>query len=169
MVCWVLFVESGELEPEEAVKSALGSHREGMIEAGPFTRPRGSPSRGEQGTPGAGGGWGASPGKAATGRARLEGDGLPQPGALWVSDPGVIHPPHEDREPVPLVPEQEEEGLLHFEDQQIAGHGNGRGRRRLHAGLRQLECGLVLHRRNLKIHVLRQPAQVDVVKKVKEF
>lgn len=77
MVCQVLFVESGELEPEEAVKSALGSHREGMKEVGPFTRPRVSPSREERETPRAGGGRGASPGRAAPGRARLEGDSLP--------------------------------------------------------------------------------------------
>lgn len=62
-----------------------------------------------------------------------------QPGELWlgwqgwpsltlqVSDPGVIHPPHEDRKLVLLVPKQEEEGLLHLKGQQIAGHRDGRG------------------------------------------
>lgn len=35
---------------------------------------------------------------------------------LPVSGPGVVHPAHEDRELVLLVPEQEEEGLPHLKD-----------------------------------------------------
>lgn len=68
-----------------------------------------------------------------------------------------------------LVPEHEEEGLIHMEDQQIAGHRHSRGCSRLHPGLHQLQRDLVLHRRNLKIRVLSHPAQVEVVTKVKEF
>ena len=48
MDCQVLFVESAVSVPEKAAKSALESHREGMIEAGPLTRPHGSPSGGGQ-------------------------------------------------------------------------------------------------------------------------
>lgn len=46
--CQVLFVESAVFVPEEAAKSALESHREGMVEAGPLTRPPGSLSGGGQ-------------------------------------------------------------------------------------------------------------------------
>ena len=125
-----------------------------------------------EGRPEMGGSWGqvqAGSSRAATRRAEARGVGLALVGLLQVSGAGVIYPPHEDRELVLLVPEHKEEGLLHFKDQQTAGHRDSRGCSRLHPALRQLQYGLVLHRRKLQIRVLCQPAQVDVVGKVKEF
>lgn len=76
MVCQVLFVESSELEPEKAAKSGLESHREGTLEAGPFTRPCGSPSGGKLRTLKVGGGWRqvqAGSSRAVMGELRPEG------------------------------------------------------------------------------------------------
>ena len=64
-----------------------------------------------------------------------------------------------------MVPEQEEEGLLHFKDQQSARHRRSRGCSQLYPGLRQLQYCLVLHGKNLKIQVLCQPSQVELVRK----
>ena len=38
IVCQVLSVDSSELEQEKAAESGLESYKEGMLEAGPFTR-----------------------------------------------------------------------------------------------------------------------------------